>query len=120
MATKIESFYETLGSNIQSARENRKMTQAQLGLALVPPSTRASIANIEHGKQRVLAHTLIQLTNALEIEIEKLLPSEGPPARPTLSDVEDELRRKLNLGGLQLKKLAGATRPTAPKDRKTI
>lgn len=115
MAKKIEAFYEALGSNIQSARDRLKMTQTQLGSTLVPPSTRASIANIENGKQRVLVHTLVQLARALETKVEKLIPSEVPPVQPTLSDVEDELKRKLNLGASQLRKLTVAADVAAPR-----
>jgi transcriptional regulator with XRE-family HTH domain len=118
MAKKIEAFYETLGSNVQGARDRLKMTQAQLGLALVPPSTRASIANIENGKQRVLVHTLVQLARALETKVEKLIPYESPAGQPTQSDVEDELKRKLNLAAPQLRKLTVAADPAAPKKRK--
>jgi len=117
MAKRIEVFYEALGTNIQAARNRLKMTQAQLGLALVPPSTRASIANIENGKQRVLVHTMVQLARALETKVEKLIPSEVPAGHPTLSDVEDELKRKLNLAAPQLRKLAFAADPAAPKKR---
>ena len=118
MAKKIEAFYEILGSNIQGARDRLKMTQTQLGLALMPPSTRASIANIENGKQRVLVHTLVQLARALETKVEKLIPSEAPAGQPTLSDVEDELKRKLNLAAPQLRKLTVAADAAAPKKRK--
>ena len=93
------------------------MTQAQLGLALVPPSTRASIANIENGKQRVLVHTLVQLARTLETKVEKLIPFEAPPGQANLSDVENELKRKLNLAAPQLRKLTVAATPAAPKKR---
>ncbi len=51
-------FRSPAGIKLHGFREQRKMTQAQLGLVLNPPATRASIANIENGKQRVLVHTL--------------------------------------------------------------
>jgi transcriptional regulator with XRE-family HTH domain len=119
MAKKIEAFYEALGSKIRDARDRLKMTQAQLGFALVPPSTRASIANIENGKQRVLAHTLVQLARALETKVEKLIPSEILSGQPTASDVEEELKRKLNLAASQLRKLLVAGHRTATEKRKT-
>jgi transcriptional regulator with XRE-family HTH domain len=109
MPKKIEPFYESLGSRIHGAREQKRLTQAQLGLSLQPPSTRASIANIENGKQRVLVHTLVQLAGTLGVGIQDLLPAAGSPnpeARPR--DVERELKRKLNLDAPQLKKLAVA------------
>ena len=110
MAKNIEPFYEVLGSKIQETREERKMTQAQLGRSLRPESTRASIANIENGKQRVLLHTFVQLTTALDVDMKTLLPPSEPTApAPTTKDVERELKRKLNLTSPQLKKLASAT-----------
>ncbi len=118
MAKRIEAFYEALGSNIQAARDRVKMTQAQVGLALVPPSTRASIANIENGKQRVLVHTLVQLARALETKVEKLIPSDAPTGQATFADVENELKRKLNLAAPQLKKLTVAANLPAPKKRR--
>jgi transcriptional regulator with XRE-family HTH domain len=106
MRAKIEPFYESLGAKIQKIREHRKMTQAQLGLSLSPPSTRASIANIECGKQRVLAHTLSQLAKSLDVDIRELIPAVNSPAQsPSRRDVERELGKKLNLTGPALKKL---------------
>jgi transcriptional regulator with XRE-family HTH domain len=114
MATKIEPFYEDLGSKIQQAREHRKMTQAQLGLSLKPPSTRASIANIENGKQRVLVHTLAQLADSLSVKVQMLIPA---VAGPSPKDVEKELKRKLNLDAPQLKKLAARLSGTPSGNR---
>jgi transcriptional regulator with XRE-family HTH domain len=109
MANKIEPFYEVLGSKIHEIRETLKMTQAQLGRSLTPPSTRASIANIENGKQRVLLHTFVQLAKVLEIDVKDLLPASEPAQSPSSQDVERELSRKLNLAAPQLKKLASVT-----------
>jgi transcriptional regulator with XRE-family HTH domain len=117
MATKIEPFYETLGSHIQQARERRKMTQERLGRALTPPSTRASIANIENGKQRVLVHTLAQLADTLDVKIETLMPANQPAKAPSQRDVERELKRKLNLDIPQLKKLTARLATTGKGDR---
>jgi transcriptional regulator with XRE-family HTH domain len=116
MTKKIEVFYEALGANIQNAREGLKLTQTQLGSSLTPPSTRASIANIEGGKQRVLVHTLVQMAKTLEITVEKLLPVEEPRVSATLTEVENELKRKLNLKPHALKKLAGAASPADSKN----
>jgi transcriptional regulator with XRE-family HTH domain len=112
--TKIEPFYPDLGSRIQKIREQRNMTQAQLGRSLDPPSTRASIANIESGKQRVLAHTLVQLAAVLDVGIQELLilPGTRSPV-PQPKDIERELKRKLNLRPQQLKRLAAATHLSA-------
>lgn len=109
MGKQIEPFYRELGAKLHGFREERKMTQAQLGLVLNPPATRASIANIENGKQRVLVHTLVQLAEALDVEIKELLPPVQQFSRSANpKDVELELRRKLKLGTPQLRKLVGA------------
>src|ERR1051326_8957363 len=76
-----EPFYEVLGRRIRESRNRQGLTQERLGKLLQPPATRASIANIEKGSQRVLAHTLVQLAAALKIEIGELArPSERKPA----------------------------------------
>lgn len=74
---EIESFYVNMGQRIQRARSERKLTQEQLGERLIPPVTRASIANIEAGKQRVLAHTLWQLAAALKKSVLELVPEQA-------------------------------------------
>ncbi len=118
MANQIEPFYKDLGANIHDAREEREMTQAQLGQVLNPPATRASIANIENGKQRVLVHTLVQLAKVLDVEIGRLLPSAPVAAAASAKDVELELRRKLKLDAPQLRKLIGTPRPSAATRRR--
>ncbi len=121
MANKIEPFYTVLGPKIQKARERKKMTQAQLGRCLTPPTTRASIANIENGKQRVLAHTFLQLARAVDIDIKELMPVTEPSAQAANPNaVARELKRKLNLGAPQLKKLVVATASSTTGGRKKI
>ena len=118
MAKTIEPFYEALGLRIQKARAHKKMTQAQLGLSLKPPSTRASIANIENGKQRVLIHTFVQLAKCLEVRIQDLIPNSDDAAPgPSAEDVERELKEKLNLRAPQLRELTVATKIFVPKRR---
>src|SRR6266850_4220472 len=62
-------FYRELGRRIRALRTEHGLTQAGLGLRLEPPVTRAAIANVENGKQRVLAHTLVQLAQIFRVEI---------------------------------------------------
>jgi transcriptional regulator with XRE-family HTH domain len=51
------------------------MSQQALGALMEPQMTRASLANIETGQQRVLAHTLVQLASALECDLDTLVGS---------------------------------------------
>jgi len=118
VAKTIEPFYEALGLRIQKAREHQKMTQAQLGFLLNPPSTRASIANIENGKQRVLLHTFVQLAKHLGLRIQDLIPTNDEAAPgPSPEDVERELRRKLDLRAPQLRDLTAAAKIFTPSRR---
>lgn len=97
MAARIEPFYVYLGQRIQFLRNRKNLTQGDLGGRLDPPTTRASIANIEAGKQRVLAHTLLQIAKALEIEVPELLGGAAPPpgaGRPAkwIGELQQKLR----------------------------
>jgi transcriptional regulator with XRE-family HTH domain len=121
MVNEIEPFYVVLGPKIQKARERKKMTQAQLGRCLNPPTTRASIANIENGKQRVLAHTFVQLARAMDIKIQELMPANEPAGEAASpKSVARELKRKLNLAAPELKKLGVAPSPSSPSPRKKV
>lgn len=81
------------------------MTQERLGELLEPAATRASIANVENGKQRVLAHTLTQIASALQVELTDLIKS--PERKPVskVSAVSIELGEKLALPSTRLRKL---------------
>jgi transcriptional regulator with XRE-family HTH domain len=98
-----EDFYVRLGKRIHQRRVHLGITQEQLGRRLMPQVTRASIANLEAGKQRVLAHTLVQLAKALDLSLEALAQEEFPPGG---EDVAAELRKKLNLDPARFEKLA--------------
>jgi transcriptional regulator with XRE-family HTH domain len=81
------------------------MTQQQLGLSLQPPATRASVANIESGKQRVLAHTLVQLAAALEAEVADLLTFRTSAASAADVRIAHELQVKVGLAQRQVREI---------------
>ena len=92
------------------------MTQEALGATLAPKMTRASIANIEAGTQRVLLHTAVRLAEVLQIELAELLSSDVARAVDPTS-LAAELADKLPVTGPRarsiLKKLfAGQTSVT--------
>jgi transcriptional regulator with XRE-family HTH domain len=88
MRRKPEEFYLLLGNRVRTFRQQKGLTQEQLGSRLTPSMTRASVANIETAKQRVLAHTLVQLSRALDVPVDDLTRAESPP-------VSDEVTEKL-------------------------
>jgi transcriptional regulator with XRE-family HTH domain len=107
MAIAIEPFYRELGRTIREIRTKKRLTQAKLGELLDPQVTRASIANIENGSQRVLAHTLSQFAYHLDTPVQDLLPRSSlkTNARDEVADIEKELHGKLNLTTTQLAQL---------------
>jgi transcriptional regulator with XRE-family HTH domain len=102
----IEPFYIEVGQRIQDLRSQRGLTQEDLGRSLVPRVTRASIANIETGKQRMLAHTLVQLADVLDVKLGELLPPQQESSNSAMRNVEEELEQKLSLPKKDVKKLA--------------
>ena len=98
----IEPFYKDMGKRLQDARERAGFTQKEVADRLDPPVTRASIANMASGKQRVLCHTLVALSGVLSTPPERLLmgampgsPRETRASKEPLKLIENELRRKV-------------------------
>jgi transcriptional regulator with XRE-family HTH domain len=65
-------FYLELGKRVRKARKRLDLTQDDLANLL--SLNRTSITNIEKGKQRLLAHTLVEVANYLKIPVSELLP----------------------------------------------
>ena len=65
MTKNLEPIYGLLGAKICHIRTNLGMTQAEFGKII--GQTRASIANMEGGKQRIHLHTLEQLAAAFHM-----------------------------------------------------
>lgn len=91
MVAPIEQFYVDLGKRLLDRRLSLGLTQKEVGERLQPTLTRASVANIEAGKQRVLAHTFVALAAALESTVVELVPV---PAT-TDTDIKQELTGKV-------------------------
>jgi transcriptional regulator with XRE-family HTH domain len=107
---KAEEFYELVGRRVEDARRKKGLTQSALGSRLNPPHTRASISNIEKGTQRILAHTLVQLSEALGVTPVDLLPAPMSSLASKPKDVERALKEKLGLPTKDLKKLVAQLR----------
>lgn len=86
----MQIVYEKLGKNIRQARLRAGLTQEQL--AKVIGLTRTSVNNIEHGRQKLLVHTLIDIANACNISPAILLVPKDEDANVP-SDVSNWLER---------------------------
>jgi transcriptional regulator with XRE-family HTH domain len=84
---KDEALYEALGQLIREKRESLKMTQGEL--ADLVEMSRASVTNIELGRQSVLLDQLYRFAAALRAKPAELLPSaesmKSAPQREKLS-----------------------------------
>jgi len=71
-----KTFYIELGKKIAEARRRSRITQQELG-RLVGLS-RTSVTNIEKGRQPVLVHMLVRISEALNINAVTLLSASKP------------------------------------------
>ncbi len=74
---KIELFYLKMGARLRDARDDIGHTQEAVAAFLSPSLTRASIANIENGRQRVMAHHIVQFSQMYQVSVQWLM--EGTP-----------------------------------------
>ena|ERR1700728_327445 len=86
--TRHADYYRDLGRRIQRARLELGLTQE--ALASLVGISRTSMVNIERGRQKVLAHTLVRLARWLKADIKDL-------ARDSANDLEiDDLLNKVS------------------------
>lgn len=69
--------YEALGAAIRNARKSAGLRQEDLSVKV--GLTRASVANIEAGRQRVILDDLFVFAKALKIDARKLFEAVRPP-----------------------------------------
>lgn len=74
---KHDRIYKNLGSRIRALRKGLGRSQGQVANQV--GLSRASLANIEAGRQKVLVHQLFDLAKALDLEspIDLLLPPQS-------------------------------------------
>jgi transcriptional regulator with XRE-family HTH domain len=67
-----DGLYAALGNLIRARRKEQKLTQEKLAASI--GISRASLANIETGRQKVLVHQIYALADALGAPVGDLLP----------------------------------------------
>jgi DNA-binding XRE family transcriptional regulator len=70
---KEEDLYRQFGQKVREHRMRLDLNQADVAHAI--GLTRASIANIETGRQRIPLHHAYALADALGVDVRNLLPS---------------------------------------------
>lgn len=88
LETQADAFYAALGRNVRRAREDAGLTQEQLSKNV--HLTRASIANLERGRQRISAFHLILIATAVGADVGALAPAVSPTLSPELEGADPE------------------------------
>ena len=83
-----DPFYRLVGERIAQARRRQQLTQK--GLAPAVRLSRASVANIEKGRQAVAVHVLVKFSQALGVPVADLIP----PNRDV--SASSEIKQKLS------------------------
>jgi transcriptional regulator with XRE-family HTH domain len=118
------AIYRRFGRLVRLHRERLDMRQETLAAAI--GLSRASVANIEKGRQRIPLHHLYALAKALKVDVRELLPTFGGEGRITtdreikspfaLSKSEtDEIARVLNSIGQTLEEAQDDQSQSKPK-----
>ncbi len=87
---RIEAVYKEIGRNIRTRR--RQIDASQDSIAQQLGISRATLANIETGRQRVLVHQLYGIAHALGIKPGDIMP---PPSRTKLPTISRWSRSRL-------------------------
>ena len=88
----IEFPYPQIGSLVRTRR--KKLEKSQLEIATQLGISRASLANIETGRQRLLVHHLYGLAKALDLDISNLLPQYGQALPPDDISLPSDVDKK--------------------------
>ena len=76
---KEQDFYRDVGQRVRNARKKSGMTQQSLASKVF--LSRASITNLEMGRQKLMLHTLVEIASELRVAPDDLIPK--PQALPT-------------------------------------
>lgn len=96
-----EALYRAVGERIRTARERQTVRLSQAALAKKLEISRASIVNIEAGRQHAPLYLLWRIAQHLDVELLSLIPSTAelvavPPAATLDDGMREELRKYAN------------------------
>jgi transcriptional regulator with XRE-family HTH domain len=101
-----EGFYRHFGRAVRRARLDQNLTQADLGRPL--DLSRASVANIEAGRQHCALHAAVVLADTLDVPLTTLLPDPGE-APLVMADLQPDTDRYRDDIALVLSRAASDT-----------
>lgn len=88
-----KKFYQQVGELIKSSRirseKSHENVASYVGLS------RASIINIENGRQKILLHTLLDVADFLGIKVTELIPAKQGAASEINNDVKSKINKRI-------------------------
>ena len=91
-----EALYRAVGERIRTARERQPTRLSQAALAKKLEISRASIVNIEAGRQHAPLHLLWRIARHLDVELLSLIPSTADlVVAPSAAILDEEMREEL-------------------------
>lgn len=90
---ELEKFYKLVGEKIIFFRKNNRKTITQKLLGEKIGLSRASIVNIEKGRQKVSLHLLWQIAEIFNIELNQLIPTKNELSKTTDSDINQIIKK---------------------------
>jgi DNA-binding XRE family transcriptional regulator len=91
-----EALYRAVGERIRTARERQPVRLSQDALAKKLEISRASIVNIEAGRQHAPLYLLWKIAKHLDVELLSLIPSAADLAiAPSATILDDGMREEL-------------------------
>lgn len=109
-----KQFYEDLGEMVAARRRQQGLNQAQV--AQQAGMSRAALANIEVGRQRVLVHQICRLAETLKLDPSGLLPKIRNSAAEALPMSDTMLTKEQKS---QIERLIDSVQTAQPKMAKT-
>ena len=96
-----EAVYRAVGERIRTAREQQAEKLSQAALAKKLEISRASIVNIEAGRQHAPLYLLWKIAQQLDVEVVSLIPSRADLTPPTStvvlgSEMREQLKKYTN------------------------
>lgn len=104
-ANSVPGLYREFGHRLTQIRKSRKISQEELGERL--RLSRASIANIEAGRQRILLHHLFLVADVLSVPVSDLVE-----IRPK-EEISSLAKKNHPVGKIIRKKYPGIPGPVA-------
>lgn len=95
MKDQEKLFYQWVGNRIAMIRKKRKLTQKELADLL--ELSRASIVNIEKGRQTPPLYTFWNIADKLKIDVDKILPFKGEHKLPNVDIIIENVEGRSDI-----------------------